>query len=436
MTVGVMYNVLCELDISEDDEQVELIELDEYVVDKYLLCEHLDDKHIDDKHSKKLKHRLESAINITTDMLSEYKNIQVNQYNWIEFLQFEKNYDDIYECEITNRDKIILQKIEKNIDNSLNDDTSTDKIGDTIVNKTDDTIFNKTDADLSESLSDTDIDRLFDMISRVMITRKPFNKTSDYKYDIAHIFGKGLYQKMKNIKEFVSFASSLPDRSVLDYDVNIKKSIMNIYLCFDVYCSLSDSILSIKEFRYDLQRNINLKKISKPIDELFKLTDLIYYHSLDSNIMIDMEEGKLTFPKYCSCRSDSFMSNQSITKAVGKHVFQKFYIFAKLFESLNNKQMKYISQIDLIRSAFDNDNLSDSQKRYLHSIVRTNKSDKIECVSNEYYQTIIEYNNYDIQQNVRQKQPKHNNRYNFGKHNLYTKTKIKTADTDMQWRNR
>ena len=79
MTVGVMYNVLCELDISEDDEQVELIELDEYVVDKYLLCEHLDDKHIDDKHSKKLKHRLESAINITTDMLSEYKNIQVNQ---------------------------------------------------------------------------------------------------------------------------------------------------------------------------------------------------------------------------------------------------------------------------------------------------------------------------------------------------------------------
>jgi hypothetical protein len=387
----------------------------------------------DDEYLKILKNRLEYAIGVTTNMFLEYKNISLNQSNQIEFLQFTKDKDGINECKIDDIDKLIFKKIEHIIDTLLTIDQS-------------DT--NMILADNLTNLSDADITRLLDMISRVMITREikePFNKIDDSKNDITYIFRKGIYQKMKNIKEFVSYASLLSDKSVLEYDTNIKKSISDLYTCFDVFCSMSESISSTKKFRYDLQKNLDFNKNNSvnSIDELFRLTDVIYYHSLDSNITVNMEEGKITFPKYCKCRSDSFMPNQSITKSVGEHVFQKYYIFTKLQESLDNKKMKYISQLELIRSSFDNGLLNNNQKHYLRNILVDNHS------NNNMFSDEVVSENYSINTSVQIEtnkyicnRPKYN-RSTYGKNTHLCDNNInrsksnrknKTADSDMQWR--
>jgi hypothetical protein len=387
---------------------------------------------VDNECFKILKNRLEYAINITTKMFLEYKNIPLNQSNRIEFLQFTKDKDGINECNIDEIDKLIFKKVEHIIDSNNKFDN------DSIL------------VDNSEeiNLSDADITRLLDMISRVMITRvikEPFNKIDDIKNDITYIFRKGIYKKMKNIKEFVSYVSLLSDKSVLECDKNIKKSILDLYTCFDVFCSMSESISSTKEFRYDLQKNLDFNKINSinSIDELFRLTDVIYYHSLDSNITVDMEEGKITFPKYCRCRSDSFMPNQSITKSVGKHVFQKYYVFTKLQEALNNKKMKYISQIELIRSSFDNGLLSNNQKHYLRNILvynNYNVSDKI-VVENYSINTVAQIETSKTNKYIcnrpkynRSNYPKNTHSYDRNINRSKSNRKNKTADSDMQWR--
>lgn len=247
-------------------------------------------------------------------MLVLYKNVSRVKVNQIEFLQFTK-LDGMDDCKVTEDDIRLLCKLERCVYDSNYDKSAT------------------------EAFTYGEICRLFDMIGRCMITRiiePAFDNIPDFRSNIMNVFRRGMYHSMKNVMSYVEHTHRIAhtNASAAIDDYNLTESIIKIYMINDIFYTLSTPHRDIVEFRYFLSKNSDLSGSTHGINsqgELNRLTDIIYYHSIDSKIVQQIEEFSIAIlEKKCRCRLKSYdIQSTAISNITNcdpsyqKHVFDK-----------------------------------------------------------------------------------------------------------------
>jgi hypothetical protein len=195
-------------------------------------------------------------------------------------------------------------------------------------------------ASTSESFTYGEICRLFDMVGRCMITRiigSAYNDIPDFRSNIMNVFRRGMYHSMKNIVSYVEHMHAHINQNTQSStpidDPNLIKSIIKIYMIYDIFYTLSTPHRDISEFRYFLSKNSDLSGSTHGITsqgELNRLTDIIYNHSIDSKIVQQIEEFSIAIlEKKCRCRPKSYDGSTSVSNITNcdpsyqKHVFDK-----------------------------------------------------------------------------------------------------------------
>jgi len=254
--------------------------------------------------------RIDRSIIAVADMLMLYKNVSRVKVNQIEFLQFAKS-DGIDDCKVTDDDIQLLFKLEACVYALEHDGTRME-------------------------FTYSEICRLFDTIGRCMITRvigPSFNDIPDFRSNIMNVFRRGVYHSMKNIMSYVEhMRQNIQANTAID-DPNLTKSIIKIYIIYDIFYTLSTPHPDISEFRYFLSKNSDLSGSTHGITsqgELNRLTDIIYNHSIDSKIVQQIEEFSIAvLEKKCRCRPKSYDGSTSVSNITNcdpsyqKHVFDK-----------------------------------------------------------------------------------------------------------------
>jgi hypothetical protein len=395
---------------------------------------------IDSKHSNHCKQvtndRLKRGAEATAKLLTEYKNASGVRNNQIEFLQFRRNDDGLYDCEVTENNIALFEKIEEYIL-----------------------------SDSSFNLNTAEIDTFLDMVSRVVISRvidSEFNRIENFRNNIINVYRRGIYTRMKNVKGYLLLGDIL---SIDMYNKHIRYAIIDLYLVFDVFCALSSPYISTSEFRYFLQKNSDYRntELINSIHDLYRMTDVIYYHSLDSNMKVDHGDGPQSLRKHCRCRYTSFMPVNSLSRLIEAKKLERNDVFITLSGILTKNIEVDINQIELIERALDSGSLDEKYRDVLISLVNNrNKNqnnidkNKQTRLDNSFVKVKKKQKNYKYPN--RRNEPKNIRKFdrNYPNHNFNAReqktqskkantsngynrcnsAKTKTAETDMHWRKR
>ena len=266
-----------------------------------------------------------------SDILIEYKTASGVRVNQIEFIQFEK-MDGLNACEMYD-DFDLLERIE-------------------------DAILNNNVSELVVSFDD--VTRFMDLISRVCLTRlvaEKFDSIESYRNNIKNVFRRGIYMRMKNLAGLMALTRS--HTFVLSVDRVIAEAVVNLYLVFDVFCVITNPHQNVEEFRYFLQRDsdISNREDIRTLEDLYRLSDIIFYHSLDSKMRVEGAEfgdsDTKAVEKNCRCRYQSFVPESSLSKHIERKSVSPENIFRSLITEMDKVAVANIDHIDLIKGVID-----------------------------------------------------------------------------------
>jgi hypothetical protein len=416
-------------------ETVEAIALDQTVIDhdKLLrlimegLIRHVADDEMDDEmdvdNDDELNARINVGIEATSILLTEYKTAAGVRTNQIESIQFEKE-SGIYTCRIDDNDISIFQRIEESI------------VSNSIENL---------------RISEIEVDRFLDMVSRVCLSRVTqgrFDTIDDYRNNIKNVFRRGINMRTKNIRGCLTISQSM---HASDYLLQIKEAVVDLYLVFDIFCSLTIPHESIEEFRYFLHRDSDFRNhtLICNLNELNRASDIIYYHSLDSKMVIETDDlnPNARVEKKCRCRHESFMHPSSLASRIGRGELDPETVFNLITGEMQREKTVNIGQIDLIKNRLSQKpEIETAYSDHLKSLVSNKVIDACEDTKSIKIPIKVYDTNVDSHR-MKNRSPKNNRQHkrsdhhrNYPGHNYNVRRQkanlTRSADTDRHWRSR
>jgi hypothetical protein len=372
--------------------------------------------------------RLEIGIDAISKLLIEFKTASGVRINQIEFIDFEKE-NGLYVCRLDGNRKVF-----ERIEHAVRTDTIDDLM-----------------------MTSDEIKSILDMVSRVCLTRvnaEKFDSIEGYRNNVKNVLRRGMYMRMKNLHGLALMADLQTQDERNEYRAYISRVVVELYLVCDVFCVLTVPHKNIEEFRYFLQRDSDYRSypLIRTPDDLNRMSDIIYYHSLDSNMMVDKkcEEDGRRIEKDCRCRHQSFMPNNSISALVSSNNLGTDTIFDRLVRKLGDSRLADIDQIDLIKNVVNQKEKTTDPfekkgehytqlKALVTSLSATHSTERIKIQNKigRSYQPIQK----DVHRSKSTKSRKQREYHrNYAGHNFNIRRQKgnlnRTADSDTQWRSR